>query len=245
MNVVAIVVTVFLFVVMSGCGSEHQAAPATAQTAVTAQSSDVPLSPKPVVTISPTPAPVSSSYYFADAAALPECDSASEGWLAYLKSPGEFQACEGGSWTTVDVDGATGAAGPSGPVGATGAVGASGVQGVAGTNGAPGYPGLNTVWTDPDNPTSLWQFMSVSTQFSLATSYCQAPFALPNTYPALKFFSYFSEFIATLPANSQYWGNSLAVGGATASVWNLSNGASESLPVSGFHIVLCHQGNAI
>ena len=66
---------------------------------------------------------------------LPSCDSTTDGRLYYVSMGSGFQACSGGSWTSIDLTGPMGAAGANGADGADGADGAQGPQGPAGADG--------------------------------------------------------------------------------------------------------------
>ncbi|MDP7003963.1 MAG: hypothetical protein QGG21_02965 [Candidatus Thalassarchaeaceae archaeon] len=66
---------------------------------------------------------------------LPACDSTKDGRLYYVSMTSGFQACSGGSWSSIDLTG------PTGPAGADGADGADGAQGPAGSDGADGVDG--------------------------------------------------------------------------------------------------------
>ena len=76
----------------------------------------------------------------ADASALPPCDAAVEGRLAYVKADKTFQVCISGVWGPIDLRGADGAPGKDGSDGKDGADGAAGKDGVAAS--------ANT-WLDP------------------------------------------------------------------------------------------------
>lgn len=76
-----------------------------------------------------------TSLYVADVSALPVCESAKEGFLAYVKSEAVFKACLDSAWTNVDVKGPAGRDGSSGKDGAI-------VQAPAAVD--------KTLWTDPN-----------------------------------------------------------------------------------------------
>ena len=60
---------------------------------------------------------------------LPACDSTKDGRLYYVSMTSGFQACSGGSWSSIDLTG------PAGPAGSDGAEGAQGPAGPAGADG--------------------------------------------------------------------------------------------------------------
>jgi len=60
---------------------------------------------------------LSNSLLVADANGLPTCTPANQGQLAYVKASSQFQACDSGSWSTINIVGPTGATGPAGPAG--------------------------------------------------------------------------------------------------------------------------------
>lgn len=66
--------------------------------------------------------------YYVQDSDLPACDASTDHWLVYVASSRTFKACNGGTWTVVDVTG------PAGATGATGPAGPAGPQGQAGGN---------------------------------------------------------------------------------------------------------------
>ncbi len=84
--------------VLSGCGSSDS-------------SSD---SPSAKAVESKDKSNVATSYYVENDAALVNCDKSTLGYLAYVKSSGEFKACLEAGWTVVDVKGKNGSNGSNG-----------------------------------------------------------------------------------------------------------------------------------
>lgn len=171
---------------VTGCGAEDQGQLATSQVggkppsqASQAESTDQ----KQVVT----------SLSVTDQKALPSCDTASEGQLAYVKAEKTFYACEGGSWGEIDVRGEKGDQGEVGTKGDTGARGVAGVQGADGKAGRDGQAGATgakgeVVIAPPEVPAPLaanewletvsglvWTKNTAPSTFDTATIACVRP----------------------------------------------------------------------
>lgn len=71
------------------------------------------------------------SMMITSAAALPACNAAAEGWLAYLKAEAKFQTCASGVWADVDIKGAKGDPGTAGANGDQGETGEQGADGAS------------------------------------------------------------------------------------------------------------------
>lgn len=54
---------------------------------------------------------------------LPACNSDNRNQLVYVRDPGQFQECDGGSWSVIDIKGPAGDAGPKGDKGDAGPAG--------------------------------------------------------------------------------------------------------------------------
>lgn len=108
--------------------------------------------PQPAAAPAPAPAPAWGSLYLDSEADLPACGSDRKGHLAYLKTPGEFRACDGTAWSVVDIKGKDG---KDGKDGAQGAKGDTGAQGATGPAGAPNrietWGRCSKVWTMPSS----------------------------------------------------------------------------------------------
>ncbi len=141
-------------------------------------------------------------------------------------------------------DGTNGQNGAQGIAGQNGSDGQGGVTGQDGTNGVSGAPGFHDHWTDPDTGSS-WVFVGSATYTGIA---CPAGYTIPGQasgpstvgVPA-KLYTYFSEFIATLPSATRFWA---AIGGAPvnyqyAATINGNNFTAQVLATSQ-NLVLCH-----
>lgn len=111
--------------------------------------------------------PVFTSLAVADASALPTCDSASEGFLAYVKADKTIQACEDGAWAVIDLRGPKGDQGEAGPA----AIAAQAVQ----TDPVPSMD----QWLDPVTK-RLWTTGVSEVAFSYAKTVCEGDWRLPT-----------------------------------------------------------------
>jgi hypothetical protein len=120
---------------------------------------------EPQQTAAPAAAPSSSSIdrhslYVADAAALPTCDAAGEGWLVYVKADATFMVCSAGAWGAVDIQGPKGEAGPQGEKGEAGDAAS-----------------VNAEWTNPVSGLT-WSLGSLGSDFD--ESVCDGGRRLPT-----------------------------------------------------------------
>lgn len=112
---------------------------------------------------SPTPA-VSTSYYVASAAALVACNTASKGFLAYVKDVDQFQACMDAGWTVVNVRGKDGSNGSNG------------------TNGTNGTMVSANQWYDAIT-TKMWVMTTIATTvagWTNSMSACTGTYRMPS-----------------------------------------------------------------
>jgi hypothetical protein len=220
---------------IAACGSASDASKAPSATSGASQvaaPAQAAASVKPAVAASaPAAAVTPTSYYLDSAADLPACDAGAQGWLVYLKDPGEFQACEDGAWTVVDIQG---------PAGAAGAVGAAGPSGAKGSDGIDAAPGLGAQWTDPDTG-HVWMFTQTSTTYVGAGNSCTGGFTLPQTQAPAKLLAYFSEFLATLPNTAMFWAAYPTVTPGTYELFGLggTSGSAATGTALTYQVALC------
>ncbi len=148
---------------VTGCGAaDDKAAPAPA-----AQRSPV-AEQVPATVSETTPPPVlRTSFAVDDVTALPACDKASEGFLAYVKADKTIEACSDGEWSVIDLRAPQEDQGAAAPA----AVAAEAVQ-------ADPVPSMNQ-WLDPVTK-RLWTKGAGEVAFDYAKTVCEGDWRLPT-----------------------------------------------------------------